>query len=153
MPKLTAIPQDLVEVQRPEFFLVPHQVQNTSYEEDKNTSNEEESTTCSGSDLEPLSSSNSESDGSPVHHPGLQPPPGIPSFGSALHGTGMCQPCLWFWKPRGCTSQGSCQYCHLCPNGEIKERKKAKALRKCLGITLPKKYGASESGAQKHIPK
>jgi hypothetical protein len=49
------------------------------------------------------------------------------SKGSALHGTGQCQPCAWFWKPgRGCQSGETCGYCHLCPEGELKSRKKAK---------------------------
>mmetsp|Transcript_48753 Transcript_48753/g.136399 ORF Transcript_48753/g.136399 Transcript_48753/m.136399 type:complete len:322 (-) Transcript_48753:258-1223(-) len=55
--------------------------------------------------------------------------PGGPevSKGSALHGTGKCQPCAWFWKAgRGCQIGAACGYCHLCPEGEIKARKKAK---------------------------
>lgn len=49
------------------------------------------------------------------------------SRGSALHAIGKCQPCAWFWKQgRGCQSGAYCEYCHLCPEGELKNRKKAK---------------------------
>lgn len=50
------------------------------------------------------------------------------SMGSAIHGTGHCKPCAWFWKPQGCTNGSECCHCHLCPDGEIKARKKASAL-------------------------
>mmetsp|Transcript_136630 Transcript_136630/g.323695 ORF Transcript_136630/g.323695 Transcript_136630/m.323695 type:complete len:514 (-) Transcript_136630:14-1555(-) len=49
-----------------------------------------------------------------------------PSVGSALHGTGECKPCAWFWKPKGCQNGAECRHCHLCPMGEIRQRKKAK---------------------------
>lgn len=50
----------------------------------------------------------------------------IQSPGSVLHGTGNCNPCAWFWKPRGCACAVQCDYCHLCPEGELKRRKKMK---------------------------
>jgi len=63
----------------------------------------------------------------------FNPPPGLelPSFempnpGSALHGSGTCNPCAWFWKPSGCQSNLNCGFCHMCPEGELKNRKKAK---------------------------
>lgn len=63
----------------------------------------------------------------PQHFPpGLTPPPGIPNHGSTLHGTGNCRPCAWFWKYPGCQKGQDCGHCHLCPEGEIKVRKKAK---------------------------
>lgn len=49
------------------------------------------------------------------------------SKGSELHGTGACRPCAWFWKPAGCQNGEACQHCHLCPEGELRARKKAKA--------------------------
>lgn len=58
--------------------------------------------------------------------PGLLPPPNTPSHGSALHGDGHCRPCAWFWKPVGCKNGADCGHCHLCPEGEIKNRKKTK---------------------------
>jgi hypothetical protein len=48
------------------------------------------------------------------------------SSGSALHGTGQCLPCAWAWRPNGCKAGSSCNYCHLCPDGELKRRKKEK---------------------------
>jgi len=47
------------------------------------------------------------------------------ALGSALHGTGLCKPCAWFWKPGGCKNGDECKHCHLCPEGEIKARKMA----------------------------
>jgi len=50
-----------------------------------------------------------------------------PSEGSAFHdGAGSCRPCAWYWKPKGCSVGWECSYCHTCPDGEIKRRKKAK---------------------------
>merc|ERR1712232_1126597 len=54
------------------------------------------------------------------------------SNGSVLHGeldeTGQpaCQPCAWFYKESGCLNGRVCRYCHLCPQGELKKRKKQK---------------------------
>jgi len=50
-----------------------------------------------------------------------------PSEGSAFHGTSRCSPCGWFWKPQGCHHGQRCRYCHLCNEGEIKRRKKARS--------------------------
>jgi len=50
----------------------------------------------------------------------------LPSPGSALHGSGECKPCAWLWKPRGCANATACDYCHVCPEGELKKRKKVK---------------------------
>lgn len=51
-------------------------------------------------------------------------PPGLTSTGSALHSTGECSPCAWFWKPTGCSKGAECLRCHICPDGELKRRKK-----------------------------
>jgi len=48
------------------------------------------------------------------------------SAGADLHGTGRCRPCGWFWKPEGCVHGAECCHCHMCPEGEMKARKKAK---------------------------
>lgn len=48
------------------------------------------------------------------------------SKGSSLHGTGVCRPCAWFWKPEGCQHEQKCFYCHLCPPGSLKARKQSK---------------------------
>lgn len=52
--------------------------------------------------------------------------PGKPSKGSALHGTGECKPCAWFWHPKGCQNAEDCEFCHFCPEGELKLRRKLK---------------------------
>ncbi|CAK0874620.1 unnamed protein product, partial [Prorocentrum cordatum] len=49
------------------------------------------------------------------------------SAGAGLHGTGECRPCAWFWKPQGCAHARECNYCHMCPDGELKARKREKA--------------------------
>jgi hypothetical protein len=46
--------------------------------------------------------------------------------GSRLHMTGECEPCAWFWRPTGCSHGMECRRCHLCPEGEVKARKKKK---------------------------
>lgn len=48
------------------------------------------------------------------------------SAGSESHGTGECKPCAWFWKPGGCKKDTECLYCHLCPEGEHRRKKKEK---------------------------
>jgi len=48
------------------------------------------------------------------------------SLGSALHLSGACKPCAWFWKPQGCANGADCLHCHICPKGEVKRRKKQK---------------------------
>lgn len=53
--------------------------------------------------------------------------------GSALHGSGGCEPCAFFWKPRGCAEGFRCDHCHLCPDGELKRRKKEKLAEKKVG--------------------
>uniref|UniRef100_A0A7S0ZNS3 C3H1-type domain-containing protein n=1 Tax=Noctiluca scintillans TaxID=2966 RepID=A0A7S0ZNS3_NOCSC len=64
-------------------------------------------------------------------------PPGVPSRGSTWHGSGKCRPCAWFWKSKGCTGDQDCQYCHLCPEGELKARKKAKVAAMRMGALAP----------------
>merc|ERR1712232_1023175 len=48
------------------------------------------------------------------------------SAGSNLHAAGFCRPCAWFHKPQGCENGAECRHCHLCPEGEIKNRRKFK---------------------------
>lgn len=62
----------------------------------------------------------------------------VPSSGSFLHGTGECTPCVWFWRPSSCQNAEQCGYCHLCPQGETKSRKKNKVSLIRLGISTPK---------------
>lgn len=62
--------------------------------------------------------------------PGLPPPSNFPSHGSVLHGTGMCKPCVWLWKPQGCDHGQDCMHCHMCPKREISERRKRRRQQK-----------------------
>lgn len=48
------------------------------------------------------------------------------SVGSAMHGSGLCRPCAWFWRAGGCENGQDCLHCHLCPPGAINEKKKSK---------------------------
>mmetsp|Transcript_49300 Transcript_49300/g.127146 ORF Transcript_49300/g.127146 Transcript_49300/m.127146 type:complete len:224 (-) Transcript_49300:153-824(-) len=70
----------------------------------------------------------------------------LPSVGSSLHGTGRCSPCAWFWKPRGCSHAHECPYCHLCPEGELKNRKKAKVQAIRMGLVEPQGKKPSAPG-------
>jgi len=74
----------------------------------------------------------------PTNHAELTATGVVGSVGSALHGTGLCKPCAWFWKPGGCKNGDECNHCHLCPEGELKARKKSKATagRDCLAPTF-----------------
>mmetsp|Transcript_66067 Transcript_66067/g.127614 ORF Transcript_66067/g.127614 Transcript_66067/m.127614 type:complete len:411 (+) Transcript_66067:57-1289(+) len=50
------------------------------------------------------------------------------SVGSAGHELGQCRPCAWQYKEKGGCKNGSyCDYCHLCPPGELKRRKREKS--------------------------
>eukprot|EP00434_Breviolum_minutum_P018228 symbB.v1.2.016080.t1/scaffold1216.1/size131131/6 len=46
------------------------------------------------------------------------------SIGSRLHGSGLCKPCAWFWKPTGCLNGYECRHCHSCTSGEFNRRKR-----------------------------
>lgn len=61
----------------------------------------------------------------------------LPSRGSALHASGTCRPCAWFWRPGGCQNAEECSHCHLCENGELKTRKKEKQTMLRLGLATP----------------
>jgi hypothetical protein len=59
------------------------------------------------------------------------------SQGSRLHVTGQCRPCAWYYKPQGCKNRQDCSYCHLCPEGELKQRKKEKITAMRMGALTP----------------
>ncbi|CAE7350780.1 unnamed protein product [Symbiodinium pilosum] len=61
----------------------------------------------------------------------------LPSKGSVQHGTGHCKPCAWFWKLQGCKNGADCRHCHLCPETEVKDRKRRKAHPKASGVLRP----------------
>ena len=48
----------------------------------------------------------------------------LPSVGSAAHFHGWCKPCAFAYE--GCVNGKACEFCHLCPPGELKARKRAK---------------------------
>lgn len=55
------------------------------------------------------------------------------SVGSAGHAAGTCRPCAWMHKSaEGCRNGADCEYCHLCPPGEVKKRKQEKMQRRYL---------------------
>jgi len=56
----------------------------------------------------------------------------VPNRGSLLHSTGQCRPCAWFYKPVGCQGDSDCGFCHLCPEGALKAKKKMKLAKKRL---------------------
>lgn len=37
----------------------------------------------------------------------------------------------------GCLKRGDCRYCHMCPEGELKRRKKAKVAMIRMGVVEP----------------
>jgi hypothetical protein len=61
---------------------------------------------------------------------------------SEEHASGQCKPCAWFWRPQGCHNGKDCQYCHLCPEGELKLRKRNKVAAMKLGAITPLKTKA-----------
>lgn len=50
------------------------------------------------------------------------------SVGSLLHRAQLCKPCAWFHHAKGCQRGVRCEFCHCCPPGEIKKRKKEKTV-------------------------
>lgn len=74
--------------------------------------------------------------------------PAATNPGSVFHGTGQCQPCAWFWKSQGCRNDKDCKFCHLCPVGEMKTRKKAKAIARRSSSGLSAASPAVASGGQ-----
>jgi hypothetical protein len=54
---------------------------------------------------------------------------GLWSVGSAAHSSGTCKPCAFLWKDAdGCQNGTNCKFCHMCPPGEVKRRKKDKLM-------------------------
>merc|ERR1719387_865178 len=43
-----------------------------------------------------------------------------------MHFRGECKPCAYFFKNDSCRWGPQCEFCHLCPKGELKARKKEK---------------------------
>jgi len=53
--------------------------------------------------------------------------PALPSKGSQDHYAGTCRPCAYL-HTKGCANGVDCDYCHMCPAGELKRRQKEKRL-------------------------
>lgn len=68
-----------------------------------------------------------QADGSFTSAPSSPSSEDLCSVGSHLHAAGECKPCSWFWKPQGCKNGKDCLHCHLCAEGEVRRKKKAKA--------------------------
>lgn len=64
------------------------------------------------------------------------------------HGAGLCRPCAWYWRASGCRNGSACSYCHLCPEGELKSRKKTKIAAMKMGALIPvsKKPSSTATG-------
>merc|ERR1712224_281272 len=90
---------------------------------------------------EQLSDGEAETSAAPVLPLSLTIGLGIMSTGSFDHESGNCKPCAFLWKSAdGCQNGQNCKFCHLCPIGEVKRRKKAKiAFRKMMrgGLSKP----------------
>jgi len=55
------------------------------------------------------------------------------SSGSDLHHLGQCNPCAWQHRmAKGCSNGSGCSFCHMCPPGAAKTRKKEKMARSKL---------------------
>lgn len=55
------------------------------------------------------------------------------SKGSIFHDLGDCKPCAWFHHREGCHTGVDCDFCHACPSGELRKRKKERV--KILKLT------------------
>lgn len=55
------------------------------------------------------------------------------SKGSIFHDLGDCKPCAWFHHREGCHTGVDCDFCHSCPSGELRKRKKERV--KILKLT------------------
>lgn len=54
-------------------------------------------------------------------------PGGLDRLAGSKHDSGTCKPCAYFFgKDDGCRQGDSCGFCHLCPPGMIKQKKKEK---------------------------
>lgn len=66
-------------------------------------------------------------EGVPSSAPPRQRPTPAFSVGSIPHQMGQpCKPCGFVHKLEGCENGAECRYCHLCPPGSIRQRKKVK---------------------------
>jgi len=69
----------------------------------------------------------------------------LPSLGSAMHATGTCRPCAWFYKASGCSNGEDCRHCHACPEGAIRDRRKAKVAQLRTEVTQQQEVSMQQS--------
>eukprot|EP00930_Biecheleria_cincta_P078423 TRINITY_DN65883_c0_g1_i1.p1 TRINITY_DN65883_c0_g1~~TRINITY_DN65883_c0_g1_i1.p1 ORF type:complete len:270 (-),score=48.82 TRINITY_DN65883_c0_g1_i1:233-1042(-) len=68
------------------------------------------------------------------------------SMGSALHDSGQCKPCAWYWRPQGCFNFAGCAHCHMCGPDALKKRKKVKKQGRKSG--MPQQQERQPTGQQ-----
>eukprot|EP00928_Gymnodinium_smaydae_P089757 TRINITY_DN73669_c0_g1_i1.p1 TRINITY_DN73669_c0_g1~~TRINITY_DN73669_c0_g1_i1.p1 ORF type:complete len:408 (+),score=62.91 TRINITY_DN73669_c0_g1_i1:73-1224(+) len=54
--------------------------------------------------------------------------PALPTKGSSEHRHGTCKPCAFVYT-KGCSNGVECTFCHLCPPGERKQRRKERKIQ------------------------
>eukprot|EP00927_Polykrikos_kofoidii_P061961 TRINITY_DN56783_c0_g1_i1.p1 TRINITY_DN56783_c0_g1~~TRINITY_DN56783_c0_g1_i1.p1 ORF type:complete len:259 (+),score=40.92 TRINITY_DN56783_c0_g1_i1:64-777(+) len=52
----------------------------------------------------------------------------LSSVGAAGHASGNCRPCAWFRRPTGCINGHDCKFCHTCPEGALKKKRRDKTM-------------------------
>eukprot|EP00928_Gymnodinium_smaydae_P006054 TRINITY_DN12106_c0_g1_i2.p1 TRINITY_DN12106_c0_g1~~TRINITY_DN12106_c0_g1_i2.p1 ORF type:complete len:417 (+),score=110.73 TRINITY_DN12106_c0_g1_i2:62-1312(+) len=78
--------------------------------------------------------------------------PAYPSLGSREHHSGGCRPCA-FLHTKGCTNAENCSFCHLCPAGERKARKKERKAQSYLAAQQAKEIQALEAMVMPLLPR
>jgi len=78
----------------------------------------------------------------------------LPSKGAVDHASGECKPCAWHWKPGGCTNGYDCDFCHLCGDNQLRDRRRArlafiKEAEKAQRMMKNKKKAAIRNRVQK----
>mmetsp|Transcript_8348 Transcript_8348/g.19663 ORF Transcript_8348/g.19663 Transcript_8348/m.19663 type:complete len:167 (+) Transcript_8348:77-577(+) len=48
------------------------------------------------------------------------------SEGSRLHASGKCTPCFHVWKRSSCRDGRACQFCHMCDEAKVREKRRAR---------------------------
>jgi len=53
------------------------------------------------------------------------------SKGSENHNMGDCKPCAWNWQlvRGGCNNGADCPFCHLCPPGSVRQRRREQTVK------------------------
>jgi len=70
--------------------------------------------------------------------------PECPSIGSAGHHLGICKPCDFMYRT-DCRAGFSCQFCHLCPPGETRRRKKQKQAARRAFVSATQAQAAAQA--------